>query len=148
MFKNKTLWQTLLNVGLIVMIIVSAILIYLQGLEWLEHGTNEWRTTERYIKNMIQALFSGGIAALYLWLTNKFQRRNESFGLLILDIVLIAMIIGGETTMINLTVTKLMGLYSAGSSYWFDLLNAFGFVLFPGISWYVLVRKSILKIEE
>ncbi len=189
MFTNKTIWQQLFNIGLIVTMLIGLIIIYfnvitlISGPEYRDSyddykgwscGINTDSSTARgdilteeqcttnydlYIQNQKAHSVSSSwesiinsvavilFPGIFLYVTNKYERRSSKIGILILDIILLTMMIVGFVMMsVELNeylfdaTNNLRGLLTS-------IFRNFGMVLFPGIIYYSLIRKSIKKTQ-
>jgi|GEM_PF-3756205 len=189
MFTNKTIWQQLFNIALIVTMLIALIVIYFNvitlisgptytddyddykvwscgiGNEYKDPASEElteeecqakydeyieerieWEmseATETIISALAYILFPG----IFLYLSNKYERRSDRLGVLILDIVLLSMIITGFVAM-SVRVNQHIFEGSSTGNLFADLFRWFGLVLFPGIIYYILIRKSIVTNNE
>ncbi|XMB85909.1 hypothetical protein RJG79_10960 [Mycoplasmatota bacterium WC44] len=185
MFTNKTFWQQLLNIFLLLTMLISTIVIYSSVIDLFAGPTyldsfEEYKKWDCYIEEEtltnpekltdtecydkykkyceeirvgdkqfeIETIINGVvfilIPGLFLLLTNKYQRRSEKIGLMILDIALVLLIISGFIIMSIVTSSYLFG-HLSYNYFFVSLLNGIGVVIFPSIVHCLLIRKSITK---
>ncbi|QVK20682.1 hypothetical protein KHQ82_10290 [Mycoplasmatota bacterium] len=188
MFTNKTIWQQLFNIALIVTMLVSLIVIYFNVITLISgpvyresyddfkgwscgigydqkdgEELTESECIERYdeykderyqsskseaVNTIIDSIAFILFPGIFLYLTNKYERRSSKIGVLILDIILLSMMISGFVA-VSVSI----------NSYFYERLEDvnqlitsvfryLGLILFPGIIYYILVRKSIVRAQK
>lgn len=146
MFTNKTTWQQLLNVILILVMLISTIVIYSSIIDLFTGPKYPMYSHNFRIRAEIQTIINGLIFIIipgtFLFLTNKFQRRSEKIGVMILDLALICIIIIGFL-FIGVIVNNYFFYGMRFESFVSLVLNGLGIIIFPAILYIILIKKYL-----